>query len=148
MVQGISLKSERKTHDLNHDLTFSAHIINCVCHSIRSMFRVLGVYNFCLLLFVYFLFFITNTLTDPILLGHIWAFGIFYKNLSFTHKLHDNSVWPRKYSKQGTKSMRKIWGKENGGSFGLGRKSLGSDTKTWSWFRLPIPKPGIGRTLV
>ena len=35
-----------KTHDLNHDLTFSAHTINCMCHSIRSMFRVLGVYNF------------------------------------------------------------------------------------------------------
>ena len=31
-----------KTHDLNHDLTFSAHTNNCVCHSIRSMFRVLG----------------------------------------------------------------------------------------------------------
>ena len=44
--QNISLKSERKTHDLNHDLTFSAHTINCVCHSIRSMFRVLGIYNF------------------------------------------------------------------------------------------------------
>ena len=35
-----------KTHDLNHDLIFSAHTINCVCHSIRSMFRVLGIYNF------------------------------------------------------------------------------------------------------
>ena len=35
-----------KTHDLNHDLTFSAHTINCVCHSITSMFRVLGLYNF------------------------------------------------------------------------------------------------------
>ena len=35
-----------KTHDLIHDLTFSAHTINCVCHSIRSMFRVLGMYNF------------------------------------------------------------------------------------------------------
>ena len=35
-----------KTRDLNHDLTFSAHTINCVCHSIRSMFRVLGIYNF------------------------------------------------------------------------------------------------------
>ena len=34
------------TQDLNHDLTFSAHTINCVCHSIRSMFRVLGIYNF------------------------------------------------------------------------------------------------------
>ena len=34
MGQGISLKS-----DLNHDLTF-------YCHSIRSMFRVLGMYNF------------------------------------------------------------------------------------------------------
>ena len=44
--QGISLKSERKTHDLNHNLTFSAHTINCVCHSIRSMFRVLGMFNF------------------------------------------------------------------------------------------------------
>ena len=33
-------------NDLNHDLTFSAHTINCVCHSIRSMFRVLGMYNF------------------------------------------------------------------------------------------------------
>ena len=48
MEQGISLKSERKTHDLNHDLTFSAHTIKCVCHSIRSMFRVLtwNIYNF------------------------------------------------------------------------------------------------------
>ena len=35
-----------KTHDLNHDLTFSAHTINRVCHHIRSMFRVLGIYNF------------------------------------------------------------------------------------------------------
>ena len=39
--------------------------------------------------------------------------------------------------------MRKIWGK----SFCLGRKSLGTDTETWSWFRLMIPKPGFGRTL-
>ena len=48
--------------------------------------------------------------------------------------LHDNSVWHGNYSKQGTKSVRKIWGNENEGSFGLGRKSLGSytDTKTWS----------------
>ena len=37
---------KEKTHDFNHDLTFSAHTINCVCHSIRSMFRVLGIYNF------------------------------------------------------------------------------------------------------
>ena len=35
-----------KTHELNHDLTFSAHIINYVCHSIKAMFRVLGTYNF------------------------------------------------------------------------------------------------------
>ena len=34
------------THDLNHDLTFNCIQINCVCHSIRSMFRVLGIYNF------------------------------------------------------------------------------------------------------
>ena len=37
---------KEKTHDLNHDLTFSANTINCVCHSIRSMFRLLGIYNF------------------------------------------------------------------------------------------------------
>ena len=35
-----------KTHDLYHDLTFNARTNNCGCHSIRSMFRVLGVYNF------------------------------------------------------------------------------------------------------
>ena len=35
-----------KTHDLNHDLTFYAHTFNGVCHSIGSMFRVLGIYNF------------------------------------------------------------------------------------------------------
>ena len=48
--------------------------------------------------------------------------------------LHDNSVWHGKYSNQGKISMRKIWGKENGGSFGLVRQSLGSGigTKTWS----------------
>ena len=33
-------------HDLRHDLTFYAHTIDCVCHSIRSIFRVLGIYNF------------------------------------------------------------------------------------------------------
>ena len=34
-------------------------------------------------------------------------------------------------------------------SLGLGKKSSGAetDTETWSWFRLPIPKPGFGRTL-
>ena len=25
---------------------FTAHIFNCVCHCIRAMFRVLGMYNF------------------------------------------------------------------------------------------------------
>ena len=25
---------------------FTAHTINCVCHMIKSMFRVLGMYNF------------------------------------------------------------------------------------------------------
>ena len=35
------------THDLNHDLTF---YFNCVCHILRSMFRVLGIYNFAMLL--------------------------------------------------------------------------------------------------
>ena len=39
MGQDISLKSKMKKK------TFSAHTINCVCHSIRSMFRVLGIYN-------------------------------------------------------------------------------------------------------
>ena len=47
--------------------------------------------------------------------------------------LHDNFVWHGKYSKQGTKSMRKSWGKENGGSFGLGKKGLSSDTDTETW---------------
>ena len=46
MWQGMSLKSESKTHDLNHDLYFTAHTFNCVCHRIKSIFRVLGVYNF------------------------------------------------------------------------------------------------------
>ena len=41
MGQNINLKSERKN-------PFSAHTINCVCHSIRSMFRLLGIYNFAL----------------------------------------------------------------------------------------------------
>ena len=29
------------THDLNQDVTFYAHTINCLRHSIRPMFRVL-----------------------------------------------------------------------------------------------------------
>ena len=29
-----------------HDLIFSAHTINCVCHSIMLIFGVLGTYNF------------------------------------------------------------------------------------------------------
>ena len=34
-------------------------------------------------------------------------------------------------------------------SLGLGKKSYGTetDTETRYWFRLPIPKPGFGRTL-
>jgi hypothetical protein len=34
-------------------------------------------------------------------------------------------------------------------SLDLGKKSYGTetDTETQSWFRLPIPKPGFGRTL-
>ena len=40
--QGISLKSEKKNMIQN----FSAYTIKCVCHSIRPMFRVLGIYNF------------------------------------------------------------------------------------------------------
>jgi hypothetical protein len=44
MGQDISLRMKGKTHDLNHDLTFSAHTIKCVCHIIRSMFRVHLVY--------------------------------------------------------------------------------------------------------
>ena len=44
MGQDISLKG--KTHYLNHDLTLYAHTFNCVCQSIRSMFGVLGIYNF------------------------------------------------------------------------------------------------------
>ena len=45
--------------------------------------------------------------------------------------LHDNSVCMGNIhnTQQGTKSMRKIWEK----SFGLGRKSLGSDTDTETW---------------
>ena len=43
---GAGYKIEKWKDDLNHDLTFSAHTFNCVCHSIRSMFRVLGIYNF------------------------------------------------------------------------------------------------------
>ena len=33
-------------------------------------------------------------------------------------------------------------------SLGLGKKSYGTetDTETQSWFRLPIPQPGFGRT--
>ena len=41
-------------------------------------------------------------------------------------------VWHGKYSKQGTKSMKKNEEKKMGEAFGLGRNSLGSDTKTWS----------------
>ena len=45
----------------------------------------------------------------------------------------------------------KIWGKKKRKkSFGLGKKSFGSDTDTkiGSWFRFSIPKPGFGRTLI
>ena len=35
-------------------------------------------------------------------------------------------------------------------SLGLGKKSYGTetDTETQSWFRLPLPKPGFGHTLI
>ena len=42
--QGISLKSERNNPWSN--ILLHTQSINCVCHSIRSMFRVLGIYNF------------------------------------------------------------------------------------------------------
>ena len=34
-----------KVKGKTHDLIFTAHTINCVCHSIWSMFRVIGVCN-------------------------------------------------------------------------------------------------------
>ena len=63
-----------KTHDLNHDLTFFAHTINCVCHSIRSMFRVLGIYNFasrikCVIAIVFILSFIYDI---PVMFHFKW----------------------------------------------------------------------------
>ena len=44
---------------------------------------------------------------------------------------------------------KNIKGEKMEESLGLGKKSSGpkTDTETWSWFRLPIPKPGFGRTL-
>ena len=43
MGQGISLKNESNNPWFKY---FIAYTINCVCHSIRSMFRVLGIHNF------------------------------------------------------------------------------------------------------
>ena len=54
-----------KTHDLNHYLTFSAHTINCVCHSIRSMFRVLFEGNIKLSRFSFLFVFLTHFLKIP-----------------------------------------------------------------------------------
>ena len=44
MWQGISLKSERNNPWFN--ILLHTQSIVCACHSIRSMFRVLGIYNF------------------------------------------------------------------------------------------------------
>jgi hypothetical protein len=57
MGQGISLKSERKIPMILH---FTAYTMNCVCHCIRSMFRVLGIYNFAPLLKLLFIFLSAN----------------------------------------------------------------------------------------
>ena len=62
-----------------------------------------------------------------------YQFGIFYKNFwLFAQKHHDYSG---KYSEQSITSMRMIWEKTMEEVFGLGKKSLGSDTdtETWSW---------------
>ena len=40
-----------RVKEITHDVTFyCTHTINCVCQSIMSMFRVLGIYNFALML--------------------------------------------------------------------------------------------------
>ena len=62
-----------------------------------------------------------------------WGFGI--------RKFGFSMTWAR------YKAWKKNWGKKYGGSFGLGSKSLGTHTEIWSWFGLPIPKPGFSRTL-
>ena len=46
MGQGISLKSKWKSWIKSWVIYFTAHTINCVCHCIKSMFRILSVYNF------------------------------------------------------------------------------------------------------
>ena len=107
----------------------------------------------CLLLFVYFLpvfhnkclvwyylfiwVFVTNLafskqIPDSLHKKASWLFSITWQIFKTKHKKHDNNLR-----------------KHNVGSFGLGKKSLGSDTntETWSWFQLPIPKLGFGRTL-
>ena len=44
--QGISWKGKEKKHELYHDLTFHCtHNQLGVCHSIKPMFRVLGIHN-------------------------------------------------------------------------------------------------------
>ena len=45
---------------------------------------------------------------------------------------------PWQISKQSTKSMGKVWWRQNGGSLGSD-----TDTETWSWFQFPKPKRGF-----
>ena len=75
-----------KTHDLNHDLTFSAQTINCVCHSIMSIFRGLGMYNFAIA---------ANCKFASILeYSAFYEFSVlpFYRNIVFYDIKHESSL--------------------------------------------------------
>ena len=57
----------------------------------------------------------------------------------FKIKIYSKHFWRKKIKEE---KMEK--------SLDSGKKSYGTetDTETWSWFRLPIPKPGFSRTLL
>ena len=63
-----------------------------------------------------------------------------YQHDSFSKQKFNQSIFGEKKIKE--EKMEE--------SLGLGKKSYGpeTDTETWTWFQLPIPKLGFGRALL
>ena len=77
---------------------FTAHTLNCVCHCIRAMFRVLGMYNFA---FSLKFFSISRTIcshsTSLVANANLRSYGVqmyyFANNFVFWVKMYSELTW-------------------------------------------------------
>ena len=112
-----------------HDLTFDCtHLINCVCHSIMSMFRVLEIYNFGLSLHV-----VRRILSKCDLVLTLLGFYLLCGMLLRCSFL--SSIFASAHSTTGFRGHSKVTSTGKGGKIGIKREGGHSASKWWLKWR-------------